>query len=175
MKPRNTALALAVLVLVPVTFGPGCQSQGDSQLLGAGIGAVAGGLGGRAISGKGNRTLGTVVGAVVGGVAGYVIGGQFGENATPEQQKNPHFVQATNEFDAGMQARQAGDSNAALQHYTTATQLAPEQPEPYNNAGLIYLEQGDRANAEAMFRKALAADPNYEPARTNLRQMGVTP
>lgn len=155
---------------------PGCagMSEGERRTMGAVIGAGAGALAGRAIGGKKHRTAGTILGAVIGGVAGYVIAGEFGSNATAEERARPEFREAEAEFKAGESARQSGDSQAAISHYGAASAKAPAQPEPYNNAGLIYLQQNDRANAEAMFRKALEADPGYEPARTNLRNMGLS-
>jgi tetratricopeptide (TPR) repeat protein len=175
MNSKKTLAALAVLVLAPATFGPGCQSKGDSQLLGAGLGAVAGGVAGHAIGGRKHHTAGTIIGAVVGGVGGYLIGGQFGTNATPEEQASPQYRQASTEFDAGSQAHASGNEQAAVQHYQEASRLCPQDPVPYNNAGVSYLAQGDKRNAEMMFRKALEVDPEFDPAKTNLRQMGLTP
>jgi tetratricopeptide (TPR) repeat protein len=175
MKTRATAWALTVLVLVPVALAPGCKSDEDNKWLGAGIGAVAGGLAGRAMGGQKNKAGGTIIGAVVGGVAGYAIAGGFGSDASEEEKKSPAFQQANSEFDAGVAAKKSGNDQAALQHYAAASQHSPDQPEPYNNAGLIYLEQGDKTHAELSFRRALAVDPKFEPARTNLQKMGLTP
>ncbi|MGE4323026.1 MAG: RcnB family protein [Sphingobium sp.] len=49
------------------------QRRADSGLGGAAIGAVAGGIAGNVIAGRGNRTAGTLIGAGVGAVAGYAI------------------------------------------------------------------------------------------------------
>jgi tetratricopeptide (TPR) repeat protein len=165
-----------VLPLLAAALLAGCEGMNETgkRTLATVGGAAAGALGGRAIAGKKNKTGGTIIGAVVGGVAGYALAGGFGGNATEAQRSTASFQQASREFDAGVQAKDAGDAAAALDHYKTAARIEPEQPEPYNNAGLIYLEQGDRGNAEAMFRKALAADPSYEPAKDNLRKMGLS-
>ncbi len=175
MTTRAKAWALTLLVLVPVALTPGCASDDDNKWLGAGVGAVAGGLAGRAIGGKNNRTGGTIIGAVVGGVAGYAIAGGFGSDATEEEKASPGYQQANQEFDKGVEAKKAGNDQAALQHYTAASQHSPDQPEPYNNAGLIYLGQGDKTNAELNFRRALSVDPKFEPARSNLEKMGLRP
>jgi hypothetical protein len=45
----------------------------DNGVGGAVIGAVAGGLFGNAVAGRGNRTTGTVVGGAIGAVAGHAI------------------------------------------------------------------------------------------------------
>jgi tetratricopeptide (TPR) repeat protein len=175
MKSRRTVLALAMLVLAPSALVPGCANEENNKWLGAGIGAGVGVLAGRALAPKGSGATGAILGGVIGGVAGYAIAGGFGSKATEEQKKSPEFKQASSEFDQGVEAKKAGNDQAALGHYTKASQLAPDQPESYNNAGLIYLERGDKGLAEANFRKALEVDPKFEPARTNLEKMGLTP
>ena len=172
MRPRTPVLLLTLAASLLAS----CEgmSDGEKKTWTTVGGAAAGALAGRAVSGKKNKTKGTIIGAVVGGVAGYALSGGFGGNASEEKRASPSFQQANQEFDSAMQAKNSGNDAAALDHYKNAARIEPEQPEPYNNAGLIYLEQGDRANAEAMFRKALAADPNYEPARDNLRKMGLS-
>jgi tetratricopeptide (TPR) repeat protein len=173
MRTTKRALALTALVAANALALPACKTDSENQMLGASIGAIAGAFAGREIAGKKNRTGGTIIGAVIGGVAGYAIAGGFGSKATPEEQAKPEFQQANKEFDAGVAAKTAGDEQAAMAHYTEASRLAPEQPEPYNNQGLIFLEKGDRVNAEASFRKALTVDPEFEPAKTNLQKMGL--
>jgi tetratricopeptide (TPR) repeat protein len=175
MKVTKSAACLVLVSLASGALLPGCEgmSESEKQTWSTVGGAAAGALAGRAIAGKKNKTGGTIIGAVVGGLAGYALSGGFGSGATEEQKKDPAFQQANGEFDKGMEAKKAGNDQAALQHYTTASKMAPDQPEPYNNAGLIYLEQGDRANAEAMFRKAIAVDAEYEPAKINLEKMGL--
>jgi len=168
MPSVKSAALLALAALVP-----GCANSENNKWLGAGIGAGAGLLAGRALAPKGKGTAGAIIGAVVGGVAGYAVAGGFGGKASEARKAEPEFQEASGEFDAGQAAKKQGDDAAALDHYKKATSLAPEQPEPYNNAGMIYLGQGDRAKAEEMFRKALAADPDFEPAKVNLRKMGV--
>jgi tetratricopeptide (TPR) repeat protein len=174
MTIRRKGLVLAGLLGAQTLVLPACQSEKDTQLLAAGLGAAAGAAIGRKAGGKKNKTGGMIIGAVIGGVAGYAIAGGFGGGATPEEKAKPEFQQANKEFDAGAAAKNAGDNQGAIAHYNEASRLAPEQPEPYNNAGLIYLEQGDRTNAEASFRKALSVDPEFEPAKTNLEKMGLT-
>lgn len=55
--------------------GHRCRDKGVG---GAVIGAIAGGLLGNAVAGRGNRTTGTVVGGAVGAVAGHAIDKQDG-------------------------------------------------------------------------------------------------
>ena len=49
------------------------RERRDSGLGGAAIGAVAGGIAGNLIAGKGHRTEGTLIGAGVGAIAGYAV------------------------------------------------------------------------------------------------------
>ena len=51
------------------------RSGGGDQLLGAGLGAIAGGVLGSQLAANGARTEGSVLGAVLGGVAGAAIAG----------------------------------------------------------------------------------------------------
>ncbi|WP_427454634.1 glycine zipper 2TM domain-containing protein [Litorimonas sp. WD9-15] len=56
------------------------QSNGDDQLLGGAIGAIAGGVLGSQLAGNGARTEGSVLGAVIGGVAGAAIASDGSSN-----------------------------------------------------------------------------------------------
>ncbi|GGX55759.1 hypothetical protein GCM10011309_00500 [Litorimonas cladophorae] len=56
------------------------QNSNNDQLLGAGIGAIAGGVLGSQLAGNGARTEGSVLGAVLGGVAGAAIVGDGNNN-----------------------------------------------------------------------------------------------
>jgi uncharacterized protein YcfJ len=56
------------------------QSGNSDQLIGAGIGAVIGGVAGSQLAGNGARTEGSVLGAVIGGVAGAAIAGDGRSN-----------------------------------------------------------------------------------------------
>lgn len=62
----------------------------DTGLGGAAIGAVAGGIAGNVIAGRGNRTAGTLIGAGVGAVAGYAIDkAEDGRRAPPPPRGGP--------------------------------------------------------------------------------------
>ena len=68
-----------MLVIAAGTMALGASTSADARCKrltkteGAVVGAVAGGVLGNVVAGRGNRTTGTVVGAVVGGVAGHEI------------------------------------------------------------------------------------------------------
>ena len=46
----------------------------------------------------------------------------------------------------------------ALEHYQRAIEIAPRDPRPYKEAGLLLKESKDYVAAEAMFRQAYAID-----------------
>ena len=56
----------------------------------------------------------------------------------------------------------------ALPHCVEASHLDPSSARAFNIAGVIYLERGDLALAEDEFRKAIAAAPDFQVARSNL-------
>jgi tetratricopeptide (TPR) repeat protein len=61
---------------------------------------------------------------------------------------------------AGNDALRIGDSETALQAYQSAQALAPDQPEPYLNAAVVYAALADDRRAEAAVQQVLAsADP----------------
>jgi outer membrane lipoprotein SlyB len=76
------AMAGSVLAVIPAqaqTLVPGvtgCSASGNKQVMGAGLGAVAGGLLGNSIAGH-NRTTGTLLGAAAGAAAGSAVGCQM--------------------------------------------------------------------------------------------------
>ena len=68
---REAWLAECRARIAPVTY---YEEDGDGEVAGAAIGAVAGGVIGNRIAGRGNRTLGTLAGAGLGALAGAAIG-----------------------------------------------------------------------------------------------------
>jgi hypothetical protein len=73
-KWLGLACAAAVTSLAPVAL-TGCASDtGTGTLVGAGAGAVAGNLIGKAVGGNGSRTAGTLIGGGLGALAGNAVG-----------------------------------------------------------------------------------------------------
>ena len=68
---REAWLAECRRRIAPVTY---YEEDGRGEVVGAAIGAVAGGLLGNRIAGRGNRTVGTIAGAGLGAAAGMAIG-----------------------------------------------------------------------------------------------------
>ena len=83
-KLGYTIAAIATVALAPIAASAHDNgynhyhqrsSNGDNQVVGGAIGAVAGAVIGSQLAGNGARTEGSVLGAVVGGVAGAAIAG----------------------------------------------------------------------------------------------------
>ncbi|MFH1537361.1 MAG: O-antigen ligase family protein [bacterium] len=53
--------------------------------------------------------------------------------------------------------------------------MNPEGPMPYYHMGLIMFDEGDNANAEEMFRRALLEDPNFKEAAEGIERLGGIP
>jgi Tfp pilus assembly protein PilF len=53
--------------------------------------------------------------------------------------------------------------------------LNPNQALAYNNRGFVRFKKGDRAGAEADYRRALAIEPDNPLTRANLKALGVEP
>ncbi len=68
----------------------------------------------------------------------------------------------------------------SLKHYDKALAAAqslekqqPDNPQVYNLKGAVYLVKGDAANARAAFEKALAVQPTFFPAVSNLARLDM--
>jgi Flp pilus assembly protein TadD len=64
------------------------------------------------------------------------------------------------------------DWNESKYQLEKAIELDPTEPAYYNNLGVLYYQAGDREKAEWHYRQALRFDPAYEPAITNMKQLG---
>lgn len=73
LKRASLALAAAAMALTGASGAEARACKRLNKTEGAVIGAVAGGVLGHVIAGRGNRTTGTVIGAAAGGVAGHEI------------------------------------------------------------------------------------------------------
>jgi len=58
----------------------------------------------------------------------------------------------------------------AIIHYNLAIRKHPRFPAAFNNRGIAYLKLREYDNAIQSFKKALAIDPNYRPAKENLEK-----
>ena len=78
---------------------------------------------------------------------------------------------AKSRLDQAQQAFQKRDMITALKLLDEADAADPNQPAYTNLRGEILMEQKDFDQAEAMFKKALKADPKYREAQFNLAQV----
>ena len=56
----------------------------------------------------------------------------------------------------------------ADEHYRAAVEIAPNNPQPYYDHGVLLMEEGKNADAETAFRKVLELDPDHANAHNNL-------
>ncbi|MHC5080089.1 MAG: tetratricopeptide repeat protein, partial [Planctomycetota bacterium] len=68
----------------------------------------------------------------------------------------------------GMQYYRLGEFNKALIHIIACEYLNPNDPEPPNNMGLVYLAMGNRKKALECWKKSLALNAEYADALENL-------
>jgi|GEM_PF-213759 len=72
-------------------------------------------------------------------------------------------------YDLGTNMLNAGDSQGALKEYLEAEEDNPELANVHNGLGLIYAYSFNRwEEAEVQLKKAVALDPNFSEAQTNL-------
>lgn len=69
-----------------------------------------------------------------------------------------------------MQAR-GGNFESALRLFREAAQMAPEDPDPHYNIGLVHLRRKEDSSAEAAFLKVIALEPAYQDAYLQLGNM----
>jgi tetratricopeptide (TPR) repeat protein len=68
-------------------------------------------------------------------------------------------------------AYQSGDYPGALRLIDQGEKLKPNQPDGWNLRGAVYLKQGQFAQAQAAFARAVAIDPNLWAAQFNLAEI----
>jgi len=72
-------------------------------------------------------------------------------------------------FDLALSRNRVGDTRGAMECYRKAMEIAPADPAPRINLGLIHLQQlGEPREAEMLFRSALALAPMHVEAAANL-------
>ncbi len=79
---------------------------------------------------------------------------------------DPDFEPAYNML--GYTAFAQGDNAGAEKALKTYQRLAPDDPNPYDSLGELYLRTGRYDEATAEFEKALARDPEFEVSANNL-------
>ena len=69
---------------------------------------------------------------------------------------------------SAVDAYNADDLDSAWSSLSTASEIAPDDPEIWNNMGLVARKKGDAAKAREDYEKALELKPEYPEALNNL-------
>lgn len=74
-------------------------------------------------------------------------------------------------YAAGIEALDEEDVDKAVDNFRQLVDIAPSFPRGWGNLGLALLLQERLDEAEAALKRALEIDPDYEPARLNLKAL----
>ncbi len=77
------------------------------------------------------------------------------------------YLRSVDEFEAAFAQMQNKEYEKAITGFRNALALNKYHPQSYGNIGLCYSFLGNREEALAAFNRALALDPQYQPALTN--------
>jgi tetratricopeptide (TPR) repeat protein len=85
-------------------------------------------------------------------------------------QLNPNHFDA--HFNLGyLHTVELNDPTKGMEYFNLCVKDNPKEPRGYYGLGYCYKEKGDIANAEAMFKKALEVDPEYNNAVLELNEL----
>jgi tetratricopeptide (TPR) repeat protein len=82
--------------------------------------------------------------------------------------ENPKVAELKKSFEEGVAASKAGDHDGAIAKFEAAAVAVPNCFDCYYNIGVAYMQKKDAAQAEAAWKKALEAKPDYADAMTAL-------
>jgi tetratricopeptide (TPR) repeat protein len=82
--------------------------------------------------------------------------------------ENPKVAELKKFFEEGVAASKAGDHDGAIAKFEAAAVAVPNCFDCYYNIGVAYMQKKDAAQAEAAWKKALEAKPDYADAMTAL-------
>jgi|GEM_PF-1836986 len=85
-----------------------------------------------------------------------------------DAEKNDLKKKAYSLIEKGNALTDSGKITEALEVYTRASKLIPENPRPYYYIGFLKVNQGDFNEAELLFEKALSLWPDYPEANSAL-------
>jgi tetratricopeptide (TPR) repeat protein len=71
----------------------------------------------------------------------------------------------------GLIAARRGAYDEALKHFERSLSIAPRQPAILTAVGAVHVKMGQRDLAREVFTRAVEIDPNYQPARQQLRTL----
>ena len=81
--------------------------------------------------------------------------------------KLDQYIEALKKFNAAFALMQRGQWEKAIVFYKESIKINPTAPQAFGNMGLCYANLNEEKKALEAFDKAIALDPNYEPAIIN--------
>lgn len=159
MNVRLLFLAVAMLAACAT------PQQERATTTGALIGATAG-----AVIGAQNDRMaeGAVVGGVIGGLTGALIGEQQRQPGRPRVHHHSRCPGGERFFN---RARREPNMHEKIELMQQGLSYCPNNAAAHNDLGVAYYRIGNHRLAARHFKRALAIDPYYEPARVNLRRL----
>jgi Flp pilus assembly protein TadD len=94
-------------------------------------------------------------------------------NDTIERGLSAHPNDARLRLLQGLARAQQGQLSQAQAVFEALIADHPELSEPYNNLGIVLALQGNKEEARRQFEKALLADPDNAPARSNAARLAT--
>jgi tetratricopeptide (TPR) repeat protein len=82
--------------------------------------------------------------------------------------ENQKYVEAAYFYSEGTKDYRAGDNKHAIENYVAALKILPESPRIMERIGRAYSNLNEEEGALEYLKKALALDPDYEPALRSL-------
>jgi len=156
----------ALFAFIALLAACATPQQERATTTGALIGATAG-----AVIGAQNDRMaeGAIVGGVIGGLTGALIGEQQRRPA-PAARPHRHSGCAGGQrfFD---RARHETNMHEKIELMQEGLQYCPNNAAAHNDLGVAYFRIGNHRLAARHFKRALAIDPYYEPARINLKRL----
>ena len=141
MKSRIFLAGIALAVFTPVVASAqddGCRRDGNGRIIGAVVGAGAGGVLGNVIAGRGDKTEGSIIGAIVGAV----IGNQVSKSDRGDCRRAYGYYDEQGRWHAtGVSASEA------LGYYDRNGSWVEGQPNGYYDNGRWVMSNSDRSNA----------------------------
>jgi len=90
---------------------------------------------------------------------------EINRELTPREHNMPDNIAEW--FDKGYKRYEEGDLQRAIEAYTKAIILKPEETRSYFNRGIVYIKMGKHDKAINDYNKVIALNPNYAEAYNN--------
>ena len=93
------------------------------------------------------------------------------QETLPEHVTLKQYFADAKEFEKGVSLLENQSFSDAISCFTKVTQSQPEHVQSHGNLGICHMYLGDHQLAKRAFYQALAIDPDYELAETNLQRL----